>query len=66
MHPFRRRIVIVALAAGAILGFGSEFHHAQCCRRNRQEAWERHVARVCIDAARDPRSGRDNAAPGGW
>ena len=66
MHPIRRRIAMIVFAAGAVAGFGSEFHHAHCNRRERQEAFEQHVARVCVDAARNPRSVRQEYDPGGW
>jgi hypothetical protein len=47
----RHSIRIPLLAIGAILGygfaFGSMFHH-----RRHRDSWERHVADVCVDAAR--------------
>jgi hypothetical protein len=43
-----RRFLIVLLALGAVLGFASVFRHRYPDRR---EAFERHVADVCTDAA---------------
>jgi hypothetical protein len=41
------RFPIVVLALGAILGFASAAHHMH----DRHEAFERHIADVCTDAA---------------
>jgi hypothetical protein len=41
------RFPIVALALGAILGFASAAHHMH----ERHDAFERHIADVCTDAA---------------
>ena len=47
----RRRIKVAVLALGVLVGYGSAFcgAHAHHVRR---EAFERHVALVCVDAAR--------------
>jgi len=42
-----RRFVMFLLGAGAIAGFASAFHH----HFERREAFERHLADVCTDAA---------------
>lgn len=53
----RRSVKIVVLGLGVLLGYGSGFA-GLCAHRHRREAFERHVARVCVEAARNP-----NAAP---
>ncbi len=42
------RLLTFVLVAGAIFGFGSVMHHGY---RERHEAFERHVADLCTDAA---------------
>lgn len=52
MHPRKRKIAIVLLSIGTIVGFGSGFasmRHRACARR---DAFEQRVASVCVDAAR--------------
>ncbi len=41
------RIPVIVLALGAIAGFASAAHHMH----ERHDAFERHVAEVCTDAA---------------
>ena len=53
----RRNVKVLVLGLGVLLGYGSGIA-GLCAHRHRQEAFERHVARVCVDAARNP-----NAAP---
>jgi len=48
----KRRILIAVLALGTIGGFASGFASMACHRRAHRDAWERHVAKVCLDAAR--------------
>ena len=43
-----RRILIVLFSLGAVGGFWSVFHHRYPDRR---EAFERHIADLCTDAA---------------
>ena len=43
----RRRLLIALLAFGTVGGFAAGF-----CGLHRREAFERHVARVCVEAAR--------------
>ena len=54
----KRRILIAVLALGTVGGYASGFHHLRCHGRDRQASFERHVAKVCVDAAR----GSGNAA----
>ena len=42
------RFAVVLLAAGAFFGFASAAHHGW---HGRRDAFERHVADVCTDAA---------------
>lgn len=63
MRPLR----IVLFAFGTIAGFGFAFHsiHDHCARR---DSFERHVADLCVDAAR--RAGSQGLGPaqpsGAW
>lgn len=59
----RRNVKIAVLAAGVLLGYGSGFA-SLCAHRHRRAAFERHVARVCVDAARNPE--RPPPAPPRW
>jgi hypothetical protein len=60
----RRRILMVLFALGAIGGYASGFCHMGACARDRRAAWEAHVARVCVDAARGE-AGRPADVPRG-
>jgi hypothetical protein len=48
----KRRIAMVLLAMGAVGGYASGFAHMHRCGHDRQAAFERHVADVCIGAAK--------------
>jgi hypothetical protein len=48
----RRDLRIVLLTAGVLIGFGSGFHTLRMRRWERRLAWERHMAGLCVDAAR--------------
>ena len=54
----KRRFLIVLLTLGTIGGFGSGIASMRCHAHSRRAAFERHVAKVCVDAAR-----RSKAAP---
>jgi len=58
----RRRIAIVLLALGAVAGYAAGFAHLSHCRADRRAAWEHHVAKVCVEAARGGQ-GSTPAAP---
>lgn len=47
----RRGFVVLLLALGTVAGFGSGFASLSCHRRERERAFERHVADVCLEAA---------------
>ena len=59
----RRRLIIALLALGTIGGYGMGFASMRCRAQHRRAAFERHVAEVCVDAARGERGGP--AARGG-
>lgn|GEM_PF-3500715 len=46
----KRLILIAVLTLGTALGYGAGFASIHRCHL-RREAWERHVAKVCLDAA---------------
>lgn len=49
----RHRIMMVVFAIGTIAGYASGFRSMKRCHFERREAFERHVAKVCTEAARD-------------
>ena len=51
----RRPILMVLLALGTLGGYASGFAHVRACHRWREAAFERHVADVCVDAAKAAR-----------
>ena len=57
----RPSIKIPLLAIGAVLGYGS-FFHAMFHHRNHRDAWERHVADVCVGAARNVKTDKAESA----
>jgi hypothetical protein len=48
----KRRIAIVLLTLGTIGGYAAGFASLSCHHRARRQAWEHHVAKVCVDAAK--------------
>jgi hypothetical protein len=57
-----RRILIVLLGLGAVGGYWSALHHQRW--PDRREAFERHVADLCTDAAlRASKHALDTRAP---
>ena len=53
----RRTILMVVLGLGVIGGYASGFAQMHHCSRARRAAFEQHVAKVCVAAA------KGNAAP---
>ena len=47
----KRKALIVLLALGTVGGYASALCNSRWHRHHRQEAFERHVADVCVDAA---------------
>jgi len=50
--PRRKKLLIALLAVGTVGGYGWGFASMARFRHHRQEAFERHVAQICVDAAR--------------
>lgn len=50
---FKRKLLIAGLALGTVLGFGSEIVRFRCHSHGHRAAFERHVADVCVNAARN-------------
>ena len=48
----RRKALIVLLALGTIGGYAAGFASMRRCNSHRRSAFEEHVAKVCVDAAR--------------
>jgi hypothetical protein len=61
----KRRILIVLLTLGTIGGYGAGIAGMRCRAHARQGAFERHVAKVCVDAAREAKGAEGAAAPSG-
>ncbi|WP_437281043.1 hypothetical protein WME90_10930 [Sorangium sp. So ce375] len=49
----RRQITIVLLALGTVAGYASGFSSLRCRAEARRDAFQRHVASICVDAARE-------------
>lgn len=49
----KRKIVIALLTLGTVGGFASGIASMSCRSKHRREAFEKHVADVCVKAARD-------------
>lgn len=49
----RRKALIVLLALGTVGGYASGFASMRACHNHRRAAFEQHVAKVCVDAARE-------------
>ena len=52
MNPIKRRILMALFAVGALAGFGSGFHSLRARAWQRHAAFEEHVAKLCVDAAK--------------
>jgi hypothetical protein len=48
----RRKFRIGLLALGVVLGYGSGIASASHCGRARRASFEQHVAKICVDAAK--------------
>jgi hypothetical protein len=70
----RRLLLVFLLGLGALVGFGSGIHELRWHRWAQRAAFERHVAEICVDAARSgqvpahagPGPGRGPTAGPGW
>ncbi len=56
----KRRLLIALLALGTVGGYGAGFAGMGCRAHARRAAMERHVARLCADAARSPSAVRSS------
>jgi hypothetical protein len=61
----KRRILIVLFALGTIGGFASGVSSMRWRAHHRRAAFEQHVARVCVDAARASQAEANAAAAAG-
>jgi hypothetical protein len=61
-----RRLLITLFALGTLGGYGSAIAGASCHARARRAAWERHVAHLCADAARNPGAAERDEPPPAW
>ncbi|WP_437489325.1 hypothetical protein [Sorangium sp. So ce1014] len=60
----RRQITITLLVLGTVFGYASGFSSLRCRAEARRDAFQRHVASLCVDAARGAeRSSWRSAAP---
>ena len=68
----RRPFLLFLLALGALIGFGSGVQQLRWHRWAQRAAFERHVAEICVDAARSgqlpsgPLPGRGPPGGPGW
>jgi hypothetical protein len=59
-----RRFLIALFALGTVAGYGSAIAGAACHAHARRAAYERHLAHLCADAAKNPdAAARDEPAP---
>ncbi len=62
----KRKLLIALFSFGTIAGFGSGIASMACWHHRaheRRAAFERHVAEVCVEAARRADEGENAAAP---
>ncbi|MBO6937476.1 MAG: hypothetical protein JJ863_21060 [Deltaproteobacteria bacterium] len=59
----KRRLLIVLFGFGTIAGFGSAGAHWSRHHHRHRQAFEAHVARVCVDAARAATEARPAPPP---
>jgi hypothetical protein len=48
----RRRLAIVLLTLGTIGGYAAGFAGLSCHHQSRRQAFEQHIAQVCVNAAK--------------
>jgi hypothetical protein len=51
MYEAKRKLLIVVLGLGTVLGYGAGFRSMRCHARERRAHFEEHVAKVCANAA---------------
>lgn len=63
----RRKLLIALLALGTVGGYASGFASLRHCNNARRQAFEQHVAQVCVDAARKDDTARQTVTqPAGY
>ncbi|MEP7124456.1 MAG: hypothetical protein ABJE95_26245 [Byssovorax sp.] len=62
----KRRLLIALLALGTVGGYGSAFAGMRCHAHARRAAMERHVAHVCVEAARNPAGDAPSSQEDRW
>ncbi len=58
-----RRVLIALFALGTLGGYGSAIAGASCRAHARRAAFERHVAHICAEAARNPSAAYEDPTP---
>ena len=61
-----RRLLIILFSLGTLAGYGSAIAGGSCHARARRDAFERHVAHLCADAARNPGAATRDEPPPAW
>jgi hypothetical protein len=59
----RRKISIVLLSLGALAGYASGFASLRCRAEHRRASFERHVAALCVNAARGADAASEASRP---
>jgi hypothetical protein len=54
----RRRLAIVLLTLGTIGGYAAGFASLKCHHQARRQAFEQHVANICVNAAKQAEVGQ--------
>ncbi len=54
----KRRLAIVLLTLGTIGGYAAGFASLKCHSQHRRQAFEDHVAQICVNAARQAEVGQ--------
>ena len=62
-RAMRRTILIILLSLGTIGGYAAGVAHLACWRHGGRAAFERHVAQVCVQAARTASESKAPPAP---
>jgi hypothetical protein len=52
----RRRLLIALFAFGTLGGYGSAIAGMSCRAHARRQSFERHVAHICAEAAKNPQN----------
>ncbi|MBK9259763.1 MAG: hypothetical protein IPM54_07980 [Polyangiaceae bacterium] len=53
----KRRLLIVLLTLGTIGGYAAGFASLKCHHQAKRRAFEHHVAKICVDAAKGAEAG---------